>query len=125
MVNNIPYRYDYHGGTMSRLDKFMAYYNSKSPIVKIAKSPAYFRMIAAGFIFGEVSQEWGERYTGHIVCVCGRVEHYSIWNKDIRVVNTQPDIASVIEAVGAISARHLKRDGFTHQQIKEIRKAYV
>jgi hypothetical protein len=93
--------------------------------IKVATHvPAYFRLQEAGFVFDSpVFHESLGKVEGCFFCVCGREEWYRLWNP--LVVNDTVDVASYVELGGAVSARHLKGDGYSASEINNLRKAYV
>ncbi len=89
-------------------------------------TPAYSRLKEAGFSVKDFDVFFNKQYDAFIhsvtfVCVCGTVERLS-WLND--AVEHNADVAQKIEAVGAVSEEHLREDGYTEEQIKEIRKPY-
>jgi hypothetical protein len=109
-------------------------------------SLAYKRFTEAGFSIDEMSvldSGNGEiKLRGKFTCVCGKVEYFQIifnfnvymdisssTNLPISFVRTytkdyEVDIARLLEVNGAVSVEHLRKDGYTEEQIKEIRKPY-
>lgn len=95
------------------------------------KSSAYFRLLAAGFAIGEpvhlVFRNFdGCEYVAYncwFRCVCGKQEELFV--TDDKPVNYKLDVASVIERIGSVSAKHLRDDGYTIADIQRIRQAYV
>lgn len=101
----------------------------------IAKdTPAWKRFNSGGFSIDKVDIEFSsfeKRYTvnGLITCACGRTEYFRFGlvdtNKEVCTTKDgKIDVAMVLEDAGINSVRHLQEDGFTEEQIKDIRKAY-
>jgi hypothetical protein len=86
-------------------------------------SGAFARMTRAGFIFEIQPVNHGGQIQGTMTCVCGRVERWAYG--EAKITNGKVDIASIAERIGAASAKHLKRDGYTLEQIKSIRQAFL
>jgi hypothetical protein len=90
------------------------------------KSPAYHRLVSAGFSFSDTSRlvtKRGELFAVFMTCVCGKVERLAL--NDYRFSKRNPlDVASLVESVGAIGIKHLKQDGYNNRQIMNIRKQY-
>lgn len=102
----------------------------RTPIRIDKTSPAYARASKAGFVFNsaeklELSYLGSYEYRGTMTCVCGKEEHWR-WssNKD-EIKNKSLDIATALEKVGAFGIKHLRGDGYSPQQIREIRSAFV
>jgi len=93
--------------------------------IKLANSPAYRRAQNAGFTFYDIEQ--GDSPAGKWVrlqfkCVCGQVEIFC--SKAPLLINGEWDAAQELENRGAFSENHLRQDGFTDAQIKEITERY-
>ena len=93
-------------------------------------SNAYHRMTQAGFIIDEIMQIAGtRRISCRFTCVCGRIEEVMVEADatfmELYSYGDRVDIAQLLENCGAVSVEHLRQDGYTEDQIKEIRKSYA
>lgn len=91
------------------------------PIHIDTKNAAFARMKKAGFDF-EIDPSLSP-IAGFMTCVCGRKEYFSFSPND--AINNKIDVAGIAEIIGSASAKHLKEDGYTSDQIRLIRKAFV
>lgn len=96
------------------------------------KSPAYSRITKAGFIIHEIVDGHalpnGRCVTDWIsvgfTCSCGRHEILKASGCD--AVNGVIDVARILEeGTHSVSVKHLRDDGFTVEQIRTIRRAYI
>ena len=101
-------------------------------------SAAYRRITKAGFTINDLTITEGKDYNTHVIstdftCVCGKKEYlqfiYHPWedwvnSKIVTIENNLVDIAALLENIGAVSVKHLQDDGYTEEQIKQIRAAY-
>ena len=115
---------EFTGGTVShRLPES----NGWTPPRVDRNSPAYARASKAGFKIGDpyIAPYQPDLLISDVICICGRLENFAMPIESISAYQKVVDIAMGIELAGAVSAKHLKGDGFTSEQIKQIRKAYV
>lgn len=87
---------------------------------------AYKRMTEAGFTFEdpiEVLQGGKRCWAITFTCVCGKKE-VALWQADQVSEFIPMDICEILEYGGAVSVKHLEEDGYTPEQIAEIRKPY-
>lgn len=95
-------------------------------------SPAYKAFTAGGFTFKVVVLTQREdlrgmptQYTITFQCVCGSVEDfcalYEVGHSPKYIRNGRIDAAQWLEDIGALSPAHLRRDGYTEEQIERIR----
>lgn len=105
--------------------------------LKIADSPALKRLTTAGFT---IDKTLLNRYKDcfniywRFTCVCGRTEPANIsfnkekglpiWVKKLTNRSYEADIAYLMEVRGDISVEHLRKDGYSEDEIKHIRRAY-
>lgn len=98
-------------------------------------SKAYVRITAAGFTIGEpdVRDTFGDiSLMCTFTCVCGRTEsfHKMLRGYEPRFFKHDDlfkngwDVALELERFGSVSVDHLKKDGFSEQEIKRIRYVY-
>jgi len=99
-------------------------------------SPAYIRMRTAGFEFGLPSANLIDDGRLAVVyfpfkCVCGTQESFQKTFSTTEISNMCSigvlfpfDIAKALEDFGSVSEEHLREDGYTEEQIRDIRKAY-
>lgn len=104
-------------------------------------SDAYKRVTSARFMLGpvefrKVKISGGYYLRGFFTCVCNRVEGLEIafidlnnisQNFHFRKKNSQVyiwDMALALEQIGALSIEHLKKDGYSDEEIGVIRRAY-
>jgi hypothetical protein len=97
-------------------------------------SPAYRRMTCAGWKIMNaraIEEDHGISLRVDFNCVCGRLEtfNYMIQKKEMEYGNPffengKWDCCQQIENFGATSVEHIRNDGFTEEQIKQIRYVY-
>lgn len=93
-------------------------------------SPAYKRITGAGFYIKDIEVNYvPERYMylvcERFVCVCGKEEMFVDYMDELELqARKVKDVAQIIEDTGQISVEHLREDGYSEEQISEIRKAY-
>lgn len=113
-------------------------------------SPAYKRITSAGFTIGEIRQitrtsstgsvtisgtywlpTWGEdrpvQFACPFTCVCGNSEvlYFTLDPYEhFRICTEKYDVAQKIEDLGGVSVEHLREDGYSEDEIKNIRRAY-
>jgi len=96
-------------------------------------SPAYFRLQAAGFEIGIIGYEPMYRcgvYTCPFKCVCGRKEMLTFTldrqtEPDPLKPPRKVDVAKMLEEFGSVGIKHLLNDGYSVNEIRRIRRAYV
>ncbi len=91
------------------------------PFMIDTKSPAFARMTKAGFDF-EIDPS-APPITCFMTCVCGKREFFYFSPK--QAVNSKIDVASLAEKVGSASVSHLRDDGYSVDQIRSIRRAFI
>ena len=82
-------------------------------------SESYQRITAAGFTI-EDGLPIGESIAYFFRCVCGKEEMGIISKEE----NIPYDIAGAIERAGGVSETHLRKDGYSEEDIKRIRAPY-
>jgi len=95
------------------------------------RSPAYYRMMQAGFKIINInliklSHNLYEPII-RIKCICGTVERlvgpgYTCITRE--ELPCKWDIAQLVEDSGGVSVEHLQEDGYSEKEIKFIRRAY-
>ena len=98
-------------------------------------SEAYKRVSSAGFHINRaevIRNKWQKRsflmrsYSVFVyfTCVCGTEEILYISNYEFYGEKIPFDAADHIEKTGALDPEHLRQDGYTEEQIKQIRAVY-
>ena len=90
-------------------------------------SPAYHRVISAGFRIRNINLfRDGDYYIPLIVftCVCGTMERFVGIVYHRSEIPKRLDVACMMEKADALSVEHLKEDGYSGEEIKDIRRAY-
>lgn len=94
---------------------------------------AYKRLMAVGFIIDNF--EYGYNKLDYFfvrcdfTCICKRDEHFLDRTTDILtwqryIKGNKFDVARRIEELGAISVDHLRKDGYSEEEIARIRAPY-
>ena len=90
-------------------------------------TPAYKRVCSGGFKINSALRMLRNDALVDCVCVCGKQEILSISLVDIvryLTSTVKVDVGQIIEDRGINSVEHLQGDGYTDEEIKNIRKAY-
>lgn len=103
-------------------------------------SKSYERVTSGGFtidpdiFLNKIDSKEYLIVSAFFTCVCGRIERVSFHTDkpgfppskwmELKGDNLLVDVAKVIEDIGANSVKHLRNDGYTEEQIKQIRKPY-
>lgn len=99
----------------------------KGQWLEVDKStPAYRRVEMAGFkIFDRIIYDtFQDIFRVDWLCFCGRQEGFDFGRREYPTEGNKIDVAKIIEDLGAISEDHLRKDGFTEEEIIHIRRAY-
>lgn len=102
-------------------------------------TPAYYRLRCAGFtvkdlILNDYQEANSFMLTYQVKCICGTLEEFSAayeaqyflehMQRDKLFHHGMYDVAGHFEGFGATSVEHLRKDGFSEEDIKQIRYVY-